>query len=743
MTISENLIEFFWPSLHGNDFHELAKKRAIIIFCLLGLASGTSLGIEQFIAEYPNNLIVNSVPVLGALLYLIGPIWIYLGRDHYRISIILLCWAFCIITYNSVIAGSLVSEDVVFYVTWGMFFVLVAGWKVGFLAMAAAGTSLTAMLWFPDFLPSPSIPIEEEAVASLIFRTTLLNLLLVGAAAAIFSSQTERMAIGLNTALKDTLAAQKSAEAADRAKSEFLANMSHEIRTPMNGVMGMAELLSHTDLDKKQKTFADIILKSGGSLLTIINDILDFSKIDAGQMELDPAPFVLSEAIEDVATLVSSRVAEKDLELIVRIAPDLPEMFVGDVGRIRQIVTNLVGNAVKFTENGHVFVDVNGRRNADDSVLLHICVEDTGVGIPEEKQEKVFDKFSQVDTSATRKHEGTGLGLAITSSLIELMGGEIGVDSKPGAGSTFWFKITLPVHATRKKKANAIDLTGKRILIVDDNPVNRSILSEQMINWDFDSAAVSSGQEAMEFLRTAKSRNIKIDTIILDYHMPEMNGGEVATAIRETPDFADIPIVMLASVDQTEDGKLFSSLGIQAYLVKPARSSLLFETIIQVLRNTNAHASREDEDTLRSSEECSIVPATLQEMRLNDLDVLIAEDNEVNQIVFKQILEETGYSYKIANNGQEAVQLYQRLNPKMICMDVSMPVMSGHAATQEIRKLEQSNGRCTPIIGVTAHAMNGDMEKCFDAGMDDYLSKPISARKLQEKIHRILDHPRS
>lgn len=388
-------------------------------------------------------------------------------------------------------------------------------------------------------------------------------------------------------------AAHKVAQYADRAKSEFLANMSHEIRTPMNGVMGMAELLGKTELNAKQSMFTDVIIKSGAALLTIINDILDFSKIDAGQMVLDPAPFRLTETVEDVATLVSSKAAEKDLELIVRIDPKLPNMLVGDVGRLRQITTNLIGNAVKFTDQGHVYVNVDGV--IQDGVVqdggkaiakLRFTVEDTGIGIASDKITSVFDKFSQADASATRKHEGTGLGLSIASSLVELMGGKIGAESELDVGSTFWFEIDLPVHNEQAQpKQTPMDVSGSKILIVDDNVVNRSILLEQMASWKFDNAAAVSGEEGLEVLRIAHQQNIKIDCVIMDYHMPGMNGGDTIKAIRNDPALKDTSVIMLTSVDETADGKLFSSLGIQAHLTKPTRSSLLFETIINVLKN--------------------------------------------------------------------------------------------------------------------------------------------------------------
>ena len=540
--------------------------------------------------------------------------------------------------------------------------------------------------------------------------------------------------------------ALNSSKAADRAKSEFLANMSHEIRTPMNGVMGMAELLARTDLDAKQKTFTDIIVKSGAALLTIINDILDFSKIDAGQMELDPAPFRLHEAIEDVATLVSSRAVEKDLELAVRIDPNLSEMFVGDVGRLRQIVANLLGNAVKFTDHGHVFVNVTGEESKGDEpaakLLFHII--DTGIGIPEDKCAKVFEKFSQVDESATRKHQGTGLGLAIASSLIELMGGEIGVESVVGEGSTFWFSIELPVYQDGSaKKRVPVDVSGSRVLIVDDNDVNRKILSEQMASWKFDSAACRSGSEALAMMRAAHEQGVTIDAVILDYNMPDMNGGDVARIMEEDKNLAEIPIILLTSVDHMEDGSLFSSLKIHGHLTKPARSSLMLETLVHVLQD-NMEDHKDDfvgiqiAKTLggyvKKTAHNQIVPA--KNNNNNQIDILIAEDNEVNQIVFKQILQSSGYSFKIASNGVEALEMYERYQPKLICMDVSMPQMNGHEATQEIRNREKDSERHTPIIGVTAHAIKGDREKCIEAGMDDYLSKPVSPNAFEEKIHK-------
>lgn len=554
---------------------------------------------------------------------------------------------------------------------------------------------------------------------------------------------------------RELASSKTQAETADRAKSEFLANMSHEIRTPMNGVMGMAELLARTELDDKQKMFTNVIVKSGAALLTIINDILDFSKIDAGQLTLDPKPFCISEAIEDVAALMLSGAAEKDLELIVRIDPDLPTMLVGDAGRLRQIVTNLIGNAVKFTDRGHVYVNVEGRMIGDGDTRrnrLRISVEDTGIGIPPEKCRRVFDKFSQIDASSTRKHEGTGLGLAIASSLVRLMGGRIQVNSKEGVGSTFWFEIELPVSGEQMRRAPVpLDVTGARILVVDDNAVNRAILTEQMGAWQFDSAAAVSGDEALKVLSAAAAQGITVDCVVLDYHMPGMNGAELAKIMRRDRRFRSIPVIMLTSVDQMEGGKTFTSLGVDAHLTKPARASMLLETIITVVtQRRNGQAGLHDAGSSTADndrEPDRAVPRQAKPAGKRDaasenqdcIDVLVCEDNDVNQIVFTQILKETDLSFHIARNGREGLSCYKRMRPSIVMMDVSMPVMNGYEATRAIRAIEAQTGTRTPIIGVTAHAIKGDMENCLAAGMDDYVSKPVSPEKLMAKINQWMD----
>jgi PAS domain S-box-containing protein len=560
------------------------------------------------------------------------------------------------------------------------------------------------------------------------------------------------------------------AEGADRAKSEFLANMSHEIRTPMNGVLGMAELLSRTELDTRQRTFTDIIVKSGTALLTIINDILDFSKIDAGQVTLEAEPFDLRETIEDVASLISGRAAERDIELIVRVDPALPARLVGDSGRIRQIVTNLAGNAIKFTETGHVLVEVTVDGETDAGVDLSFRVHDTGIGIPEDKLQAVFDKFSQVDASSTRRHEGTGLGLAITSRLVGLMGGRITAESETNKGSVFTVELTMPASGQdRAARIVPVDVSGTRVLVIDDNHVNREILTEQLGAWGFDACAAVSGEEGLGVLKAASEFGVRVNAVILDYQMPDCNGAMVAQEIRKVYSSEELPIVMLTSMDMKPGESDLGKGAIQATLMKPARSAELLQTLVRILQSAaqpadaGSNVAREVRPSpapalreSRSGEGGAAVaqadkapaaftqferPDTVQEAAparrsASGLQILVAEDNEVNQIVFTQILEELGLSYQIADNGGTVVELWKAKRPALVLMDVSMPVMNGHEATRAIRELEAADDTLghTPIVGVTAHALTGDMERCLEAGMDDYMTKPISPEKLEAKI---------
>jgi PAS domain S-box-containing protein len=548
------------------------------------------------------------------------------------------------------------------------------------------------------------------------------------------------------------------AEAADRAKSEFLANMSHEIRTPMNGVLGMAELLAKSKLDTRQRTFTDVIMKSGNALLTIINDILDFSKIDAGQMVLRCAPFDAAEAVEDVASLLSSQALAKNIELIVRIDPSLKTMVSGDAGRFRQIATNLIGNAIKFTETGHVLIQLSAEATDGSELILVLRVEDTGIGIAKHQLDRIFEKFSQADTSSTRRHEGTGLGLAITVGLAGLFGGKIDVDSKVGEGSTF--TVTLPFRVVAKHCEHItgpIDTKKVSVLIIDDNTVNRQILTEQLTSWGIDSYAAESGPMGLAILEEATSLGFDIDAVILDYHMPHMDGMQVARRLRSDPRLDDVAIVFLTSMDAVNDDRQLPELNFDAHLMKPVRARLLRKTLTDVVRTSRSKRALRNSDDHHTTSQMHQFPeiprsfggaSTLahesstqsKRPRLPFLDVLIAEDNDVNQIVFTQILQQTGLSFRIVNDGKKAVEAWESENPAVILMDVSMPVMNGHQATKLIRAAEERSGdiRRVPIIGVTAHAQDSDRDLCFAVGMDDYLSKPISPELLQAKIDKWL-----
>ncbi|CAN7204421.1 response regulator [Rhizobium sp. LjRoot254] len=538
------------------------------------------------------------------------------------------------------------------------------------------------------------------------------------------------------------------AEAADRAKSEFLANMSHEIRTPMNGILGMTELLSKSALDTRQKTFTDIIMKSGSALLTIINDILDFSRLDAGQMQLKLSSFDPIEAVEDVATLLASRAAEKDIELIIRRKGDVPAMVSGDAGRFRQIVTNLIGNAVKFTESGHVVATIAACAADDGTVTLDVVVEDTGIGIPADKLETIFQQFSQVDGSSTRRHEGTGLGLAISERLARIQGGTISVASIEGQGSTFTLSLPLTVAAGHgRRKPLPINVEGARILVIDDNEVNRTILLEQVTEWGFEGVAAPDGATGLSIIDAARDHGLCLDVIILDCQMPEMNGMEVARRIRANPANDATAIIFLTSVDIMDSEDNLSDLRVQAHLMKPARSAILRETVIDVIRGNRIKLGTTVAPVARMRATprfeavapqylppAAIPTPAVPAATLGGVDVLVAEDNEVNRIVFSQILDAAGVAYRIVTNGAEAVEAWSAERPSLILMDISMPVMNGLDASKEIRRIETGSGEHIPIIGVTAHALDGDREMCVAAGMDDYITKPISPERLEEKI---------
>jgi PAS domain S-box-containing protein len=543
------------------------------------------------------------------------------------------------------------------------------------------------------------------------------------------------------------------AEAADRAKSEFLANMSLEIRTPMNGILGMAELLAKSALDTRQKAFIDIIMKSGNALMTIINDILDFSKLDAGHVQLKYASFDPGEALEDVASLFASAASEKNIELVVMRSGKVPAMIMGDAGRFRQIVTNLVSNAVKFTEQGLVSASIGAVADHQGHTVLSVVVEDTGIGIQADKLGHVFEKFSQVDIGSSRR-EGAGLGLAIAHRLASIQGGTLSVHSTEGKGSTFTFSLPVQVAAdTNRQKPLPVNVEGARILIVDDHEVTRSHLLENAGEWGFDCVGAADAATALSILDAAADSGVEVDAVIIDCQMPEMNGMEMARHIRSDSRFDTLAIILLTSQDIASFEQMVADIKIEAYLTKPIRIPLLRNTLVDVIRSGRAHdpvpsfgrtvRPRAAETRLAPSYDETPAPAAFfagSEQKTRDEAVtiksyvLVAEDNDVNQIFFSQILEAAGLDYRIVENGQAAVDAWRQAAPSVILMDTTLPGLDGFEATRKIRAFEATVGMHTPIIGVITHLQEKDAERCIASGMDDHIAKPVSPERLEEKI---------
>jgi two-component system sensor histidine kinase/response regulator len=674
-----------------------------------------------------SSLALSAAPIallLGGIFYI---------RKYGKVTLVGICqvaWVTCNVSAGALFTGGLHSPTMTAIPLVITYTGLQLGKRAALISGGIFGILLVAIFEMPNWLQLHNMLAPERrdvqifvvalavAAASVASMWTFLNAQL----------DSEEKLLIINRELK---LAQHSAEQATRAKSEFLANMSHEIRTPMNGVIGMTELLLDTPLDPTQIEYAQTVQSSAQALLTVINDILDFSKIEAGKLELESTEMDMRATIAGAVRLLAMQAHAKDLELTMEIAPDVPDMVIGDPGRLRQIVLNLGSNAVKFTNSGEVSLGMRLIESIGAQALIRCEVRDSGIGIPPERVAKLFTPFTQVDSSTTRKFGGTGLGLSITRHLVELMGGSCGVTSEPAVGSCFWFTVRVGIApAAAASRLTPAAIRGRRILVVDDNAVNRTILMGQLLQCEMDPVSAGSAREALALMRSSKEAGRPFEAALLDYQMPGCSGAELGSLIVGDVALRETRLVLLTSAGRN-DAQAFADLGFAGFLLKPVPQRDLVNCLRLVFGDTaEAWHTKSQPIITRANLHAQVKPET-------DKFILLAEDNIVNQKVAVRLLEKLNYRVETVADGRAAVSAWQSGKYDLILMDCQMPEMDGYDATREIRSRETGTERI-PIVALTAHAMKGSDIECLEAGMDAYLSKPIDREKLEACLARYL-----